>query len=172
MTSVSVADLCGASIGFVDEGHPNSHVCGLPTGHGSQGEAHYCRSCDMSWPALRQRPGDQPLPTRNDEPDIQSMVIADLRDRRRVGIQRYGTALQAHNGRSALRDLYEELLDAACYARQRLEEEARPLPSEVLEMVEAGADLCLAFIRDGSRGATHCAELAEQAGIETRRYLA
>ena len=76
----------------------------------------------MNTGELRQRPGDQPLPVPNARPDVQSMVIEDIRARRELGIQRYGTALQAHNGRDALRDAYEEALDLAMYLRQVIEE--------------------------------------------------
>jgi hypothetical protein len=38
-------------------------------------------------------------------------------------------------------------------------------------MVKRGADLCVAFIKGGSKGATMCADLAQQAGIETHRYV-
>lgn len=76
---------------------------------------------------LRLRPGDQPLPFHRDgRPGIHALVIADIAARRRVGIGRYGTALQAHNGRDALRDAYDEALDLACYLRQAIEERDHP----------------------------------------------
>lgn len=69
---------------------------------------------------------EQPMPTPNDAPSVQGMVIDDLTVRLQVGIQRYGTALQPHNGRDALRDAYEEALDLACYLRQAIAERDSP----------------------------------------------
>lgn len=69
-----------------------------------------------------QREGDQPPPILNASRDIQSLVIEDMEARRALGIKRYGTALKAHNGRDALVDLYEELLDAVMYAKQAIVE--------------------------------------------------
>lgn len=40
------------------------------------------------------------------------------------------------------------------------------------QMVDLGADICLAFVRGGSRGATHCGQAAERAGIPTRWFEA
>jgi hypothetical protein len=78
---------------------------------------------------MKQREGDQQLPVVNESPFIQDLVIADIERRREVGIKRYGTALQAHNGRSALRDAYEESIDLCLYLRQKLEEEGGYDPS-------------------------------------------
>jgi hypothetical protein len=68
---------------------------------------------------------DQPAPKRNNGQSIWRLVIRDMCEREKLGIQRYGTPLQAHNGRDALVDLYQELLDACAYIRQAIEERAK-----------------------------------------------
>lgn len=66
---------------------------------------------------LRLRPGDQPLPTEGQE-SVQDALIAEIEARKALGVSRYGRALQTFNGRDALRDLLDELLDGATYAMQ------------------------------------------------------
>ena len=81
---------------------------------------------------------DQPAPIANDWPEVWPEVIEiarfawsarapelpqillDMAERDQLGRARYGTPLQPHNGRDALVDLYQELLDAAAYAGQGL----------------------------------------------------
>jgi hypothetical protein len=55
--------------------------------------------------------------------DVAPIVIADIEARVAAGKEKYGTPLQTNNGRSALWDLYQELIDACMYTRQRLLEE-------------------------------------------------
>lgn len=65
---------------------------------------------------------ENPMPKPNVTTPIWDLVIADMKTRDHVGRQRYGTPLQAHNGRDALQDAYEEALDLAVYLRQAIEE--------------------------------------------------
>lgn len=89
----------------------------------------------------------QPAPTANDRLAIQDLVIedlqrvsvrldrdphiddasyarviADIEARKEIGLKRYGTLLQAFNGRDALLDAYQEALDLCQYLRQVKEE--------------------------------------------------
>lgn len=73
-------------------------------------------------PTKQQREGDQPMPVANDQPAIWPIVVGDMQARHNLGIKRYGTPLQPHNGRDALRDAYEEALDLAVYLRTAIYE--------------------------------------------------
>jgi hypothetical protein len=71
----------------------------------------------------------QPMPTGNGI-DVAVEVAKDLRAvgldsiaedteaRIRLGEKKYGTRLKAHNGRDAMLDLYQEVLDGCNYAKQ------------------------------------------------------
>lgn len=65
---------------------------------------------------------DQPTPISNNLRPIWELVIEDMRERDNVGRARYGTPLQAHNGRDPLIDAYQEALDLVVYLRQFIEE--------------------------------------------------
>lgn len=66
---------------------------------------------------------DQPPPEPNDLPHVADLVLADIAERKRVGIERYGTPLQPRNGRRALIDAYQEALDLVLYLRQAIWEQ-------------------------------------------------
>ena len=59
----------------------------------------------------------EPMPIKGNI-DIFPLVIADLRERDKIGTKKYGTTLQSNNGRDALVDAYQEALDLCMYLRQ------------------------------------------------------
>lgn len=74
------------------------------------------------------------------------MVIADLEERERQGITKYGTTLQTFNGRNALVDAYQESLNQSQYLKQAIIEKAR-LTEALLWLYEHQATV--SFQRDG-----------------------
>lgn len=63
-------------------------------------------------------------------------VLADMRERDAQGRAKYSVALQPHNGRDAVVDLYQELLDASVYAKQILEERSSNEPWQVRSLYD------------------------------------
>ena len=64
----------------------------------------------------------EPAPQPNGNTHLWSLVIRDMLDRNAAGVKKYGTSLQAGNGRDALMDAYQEALDLCVYLRQAIEE--------------------------------------------------
>mgnify|MGYP001578867592 FL=1 len=100
-----------------------------------------------------------------------------MRDALLLAHSRYPNAVLVHGAAYGA-----DCLASAIWQHARGEVEAHPADWRMLgkragvirnmEMVDSGVVLCLAFIRDGSPGASQCAEYAESRGVETVRYTA
>lgn len=64
---------------------------------------------------------NQPTP-KGSGVDVARLVQADIEARIEKGAKQYGERLTTHNGRDAMIDLYQELLDSCVYIRQFLYE--------------------------------------------------
>ena len=109
---------CNATHWFSTDTPGTRSACTLADGH----DGPHLDVRDRWWESHLVGAVEQPMPTPNASTPIVDLVLADLRERDRIGRERYGTPLQAHNGRDSLRDAYEEALDLAIYLRQHIEE--------------------------------------------------
>lgn len=65
---------------------------------------------------------EQRLPIkREDGPCTQDLVIADIEERKKIGLAKYGTLLRPFNGRDSIVDAYQESLDMTIYLRNEIE---------------------------------------------------
>lgn len=109
---------------------------------------------------------EQPPSIPNNSTPIYEKVIEDIRARVAVGVERYGTPLQANNGRDPRVDLYQELLDATMYVRQMLDEhdKLKQTASDMITQI-----LYLEAERDTLR-LRHNAAITEVAALRDRLY--
>lgn len=69
----------------------------------------------------------EPAPIKNNLPAVWELVISDMKERDKFGVEKYGFHLQPFNGRSCLRDAYQEALDLVVYLRQKIYEDEESL---------------------------------------------
>ena len=89
----------------------------------------------------------EPEPTTGTGRSIHDTVIDDMVERKAFGLKKYGTELQAHNGRDALVDAYQEALDLVVYLRQEIAERPKnqTRPKSHKHITKAIADLKTAY---------------------------
>lgn len=72
--------------------------------------------------ATRDPETDQPLPVPTIGPSMHDLAVERLRERKALGLAKYGSLLQAGNGRDSLEDACQEAADLLVYLEQaRLE---------------------------------------------------
>ncbi len=70
-------------------------------------------------------PTEEQQPPQPSTGDVWLLVLADMEERRKHGIEKYGVPVQPNNGRDALTDAYQEALDLCVYLRQAIEERSK-----------------------------------------------
>jgi len=66
-------------------------------------------------------------PPKPSEGDMWLLVIQDMEERRKHGIEKYGVPVQPFNGRDPLIDAFQEALDLCVYLRQAIEERKKKI---------------------------------------------
>lgn len=89
---------------------------------------------------------DQPLP-RSKKISVQEVMIRAIEERREYGKKKCGRALEADNGRDALKDAWEEALDLFTYLTQ-----ARLVRGDRIEGMERMAESLEPAALDEARG--------------------
>ena len=74
-------------------------------------------------------------------------LIQDFWERKRFGIEKYGVALQAKNGRNYLLDAYEESLDQAIYLRGYISS-SKKAGADLTMLYAASLEICRYLRRD------------------------
>ncbi|TMJ00838.1 MAG: helix-turn-helix transcriptional regulator [Alphaproteobacteria bacterium] len=107
---------------------------------------------------------DQPPPVPNTREASWDLVLQDIKDRDKIGQERYGTRLQPLNGRDTLVDLYQELLDAVVYARTLIAEGWRERAMAAEQKLAARSYVGpVAFSSDGLRQQRIAAKMSQGA---------
>lgn len=85
----------------------------------------YCYECATAFRSNE----TQQAPIPNNSESMLDLVVQEVLRRKDLGIQRYGTTLQANNGRDALQDAIEECVDLLAYLMQVKVERDSGVPS-------------------------------------------
>lgn len=66
-----------------------------------------------------------PPPLKGKSRHTVTLVIEDLKERKKAGKKKYGVAHQSDNGRNHLLDAYEEAMDLCVYLRAELDKQGQ-----------------------------------------------
>ena len=106
----------------------------------------------------------EPPPVKQSGPDIWPLVIKDMEERNAVGTEKYGTPLQAGNGRDPLVDAYQEALDLVVYLRQAIEERKKTMFS----IQQKAKEIDVTSMFNDERVVDAMVDVAEQVAIDER----